>query len=149
MITAVGWQVNDITNPKERSILGNLFMHSTLRCQRMKPNDALAFSLYGRYLYNIASLNWIERKLASGFSGEKMAGSYEEAEKMFLYAHNLKNDWPPTGLWVARCLLAQKKPLNEIKKWLDLSLSFEAREPTTVIERQECLDLRSKLKLSN
>lgn len=149
MDTVIGYQVDRLTNPRERSILGNLFMHSTLRCQRMEPNDALAFSLYARYLYNIANLNWIERKVASGFSGEKMTGSFAEAEKNFLHAHSLQNDWLPTGLWIARCLIAQKRPLNEIKKWIDLSLSCEPLEPTSVIERQECLDLKSKLKLSN
>lgn len=115
----------------------------------MDPTDAVSFNLYGRYLYNVANLNWIERKVATGLSGEKVYGTFEEAEKAFAKAYSLKSDWSPTGLWMARCLISQKRSLEEVKKWIDISLSLEPVEPTSVIERQECLDLKAKLKLPN
>lgn len=113
----------------------------------MDPNDAINYNLHGRFLYNVANLNWIERKMFAGFSGEKVSASYKEAEEAFIKSHSLKSDWMSTGLWMARCLLAQKRPLEEVKKWIDICLSLEIIDPVSVIERQECLDLKAKLKL--
>lgn len=115
----------------------------------LNPKDALPHNLLGRYYYNVANLSWIERTVAKNLLGFKLEATFQDSEREFLRAHQIKDDWLPTGLWLARVLLAQKRPLEEVKRWIDFGLSLEAKEPTTEIERAELLELKAKLKLCN
>lgn len=76
-----------------------------------------------------------------------MKGTYQDAEREIRRAHTIKGDWAPNGLWMARVLLAQKKPIEEVKQWIDFGLSQDCKEPTTEIEIRELHELRAKLKL--
>ena len=144
----MGWYLNSISNPKERTLAARVFKVSAQRCIKMKPEDPLAHQLLGRYFFFVADLNWFERKVAKQFLGEKMEASYDEAEAEILRGHKLQ-DWLPTGLWMARVLHAKKRPLEEVKHWIDYGLKQPCLEPTTEIERCELLELQAKLKLSN
>lgn len=126
-----------------------MFRQSTLRCIWINPEEPLAHNLLGRYYLSVANLTWIERAVAKNLLGCKIEGTFKDAEREFLRAHELKNDWLPTGLWLARVLLAQKRPLDEVKGWIDFGLSLGSKEPSTEIERLELLDLKAKLKLCN
>lgn len=138
---------------KERIILSQIFKLAALRCIRLNPEDPLAHHLLGRYYYNVGNLSWFERAIIKTLllhdsSGQfKIEGSYAEAEQKFRHAHSLKDDWPPTGLWMARTLLAQQRPLEEVRQWIEMGLRHECKEPTTEIERRELLALKAKLKL--
>lgn len=136
-------------NPKERGLVAQVFKQSTLRCIWLDPKEPLPYNLLGRYYYGVASLSWLERTVATNLLGCKLDGTYQDSEREFLRAHELKNDWLPTGLWLARVLLAQKRPMDEVKQWIDFGLALGANEPTTEIERAELLDLQAKLKLCN
>lgn len=115
----------------------------------MRPQNAVAHHLLGRYNFNVARLSWIERKVASRLMDESLLGAtFTDAERSFRHAHKLDPELAPSGLWMARVLLAQNPdPSDEVKFWLDLSLSKSPKEPTNEIERLESLELRSKLRL--
>lgn len=76
-----------------------------------------------------------------------MIASYQDAEREFRRAHRLKDDWLPGALWMARVLLAQKRPIEDVKHWVSLGLSMECKEPSTELELGELLELAAKLKL--
>lgn len=126
--------------------MARIFRQATLRCIKMNPKDALAYNLLGRYYYSVASLTWLERTLAKNLLGCRLDGSYQDSERAFKRAHELKNDWLPTGLWMARVLIAQHRPLDEVKHWIEFGLALKCDEPSSEIERNELLELRSKLK---
>lgn len=136
-------------NPKERAVTGDLFRHSCLRSIWLNPNEPLSHNLLGRYYYIIAQLSWFEKTISKSLLGCKLEGGIQESEREFLQAHKLKDDWLPTGLWMARVLLFQKRPLEEVKKWIDFGLALGAHEPSTEIERTELLELKAKLNLCN
>lgn len=146
---SLGWYLDTLTSPKERTLVSRVFQQVAIRNTKLNPRDALPHNLLGRYYYEIAQLTWIEKKLVKSLLGVKLEGSYQDAEREFMLAHELKGNWLPTGLWLARVLVAQHRPLDEIKQWIDFGLSLEAREPTSEIEREELLELRSKLKITN
>lgn len=135
------------SNPRERALVARTFFQATKNCIELEPNDPLAYNLLGRYYYNVAGLSWIEKTVAEKLLGAPMNGTYQDAEREFRRAHQLRDDWLPCGLWMARVLLAQKRPIEEVKQWIDLSLSMECREPSSEIELRELLDLKAKLKL--
>jgi len=150
---AIGWQLDGMGSSKELVVLSQVFKLSILRCIKLNPEDALAHHLLGRYFYNVGNLTWLERTVIKTMvmhdkSGQfKIEGSHAEAEQQFLRAHSLRDDWPPTGLWMARALLAQNRPKHEVAKWIEMGLAHPCKEPTTEIERQELLELKAKLKL--
>lgn len=114
----------------------------------MDPKDPLPHNLLGRYYYHVGSLSWLERTVAKNLLGASLDGTYQDAEREFRAAHQIRS-WSPTGLWMARVLLAQKRPLEEIKEWIDMGLELDTPEPTTEIERRELVELKAKLKLPN
>lgn len=146
MIT-VGRYSDALSNPRDQTLAGEAFKRATLRCLEMDPADPLAHHLLGRYYFHVGSLNWIQRTLVKSFFNFKVEGTLEDAEREFRAAHALKDDWLPTGLWMARVLLAQNKAKQEIKSWIEWALKMEAREPTTEVERAELLELGRKLKV--
>lgn len=75
--------------------------------------------------------------------------TYELAESLFLKAHERKKEWLSNGFWMARTLLARKRPMEEVKKWIDHASSCKAQDPVTVSEERELEELKDKLKLSN
>lgn len=152
MIT-IGWQLDNMPASKDRIHMSQVFKLSTLLCIKWRPEDPLAHHLLGRYYYEVGRLTWLERTiiktlLLQHHQGKafKIEGTHAEAEQKFRHAHELKpTGWPPTGLWMARTLQAQKRPVHEIRTWCKMGLSYDCREPTTEIERREMLELLAKL----
>lgn len=125
--------------------MSQAFRHSALHCIRLNPDNYLAYNLLGRYYFEVASLSWIERTVAKSLLGFKLEATYAECEKELLKGFELRKDWLPNGLWMAKALLAQKRPLEEVSKWIEYGLNQECDEPCGEIEREELLELKSKL----
>lgn len=147
---AVGWKLEQLrSGARDRISMGTLFSHSTRRTMRLKPDDPLAYNLLGRYHFNCSELNWFQKALMQRVLGTKVTSTFQDAERYFRKAHELKDDWPPTGLWMAKVLLAQKAPLSEVERWLDFGLNTKCLDPSAALERKEILELKAKLKLTS
>lgn len=145
MIT-LGWQLDVMSNPREKTLVSKIFKLAAERCIKMEPQDPLAHNLLGRYYYNVASLSWFEKTVAGKFLGAKLDGSYEDAEREFRLAHELgKANWLPNFLWMARVLMAQRRPRDEISEWVEYGLRLDCREPSSELERLELEELHQKL----
>lgn len=136
-----------MSNPREQTLAGETFKRSAQRCLAMEPREALAHHLLGIYFYHIGALNWFQRSFVKNFLGYKVEGGYAEAEREFRLSHECRDNWLPTGLWMAKVLLAQRKPLEETKHWIRFGLEREANEPTTELDRDELRELARKLKM--
>lgn len=148
-LISLGWYLDPIVNPRERTQVAQLFKDAAVRSTKMNPQDPLAYHLLGRYYFNVARLSWIELTVARSLLSCKLEGSFEDSERALRRAHELADYWLPTGLWMARVLLAQQKPLEEVKQWIEFGLACDLYEPSTELEREELLELRSKLKIKN
>ena len=145
-----GWYLDGmsiISSPKERILGGEAFKAAIMRCIELNPQDALSHHLMGRYYYHVAGLTWLHKSLAKKLLNTEVQGNYEDAERELKLAHELYDDWLPTGLWMARVLLAQANRRDELEKWIKWAIELDAREPTTEIEREELLELGKKLKV--
>lgn len=127
--------------------MSQAFRHSALHCIRLKPDNYLAHNLLGRYYYEIASLSWFERTVAKSLLGFRLEATFEECEKALLKGYELRKDWLPNGLWMAKVLLAQKRPMKEVADWIEYGLNQHCDEPGGAIEREDLLELKSKLKI--
>lgn len=136
-----------MTNALEKTLVARVFQQSAKRCIQLKSDDGLAYNLLGRYYYNVAQLSWLERTVAKGITGLKYDHSYADSESQILKCHEINPVWLPTGLWMAKVKLAQKRPIEEVKKWIDFGLALDCKEPSSELERVELIELKSKLKL--
>lgn len=145
LLEAIGWHLDTLARSLERTLAARVFYGATKRCIAMAPEHPLAYNLLGRYYFSVAQLTWLERTLAAKLADAKLIGSFELAEQAFAKSHKLKPDWLPNGLWMARCLLAQRRPLSETLRWIDFGLAMDCREPTSELERQQLVELQKQL----
>lgn len=148
-LIAVGWNLDVTFGPRERSTIARIFRDIARRCIRMNEKDGLPHNLLGRYYYHVAGLSWLEKTLAKSILGAHLDGTYQDAEREIRLAHQIKDDWLPTGLWMAKVLLAQKRPMAEVREWIQFGLKLDCQEPSSEIERNQLLELDAKLKNKN
>lgn len=79
--------------------------------------------MYGRWCYEVASLSFIERKLASALFSEPPKATYEEALESLEKADSLRHEWKTNHLWLGKTFIALKKYADAIK-WIDLGLTM-------------------------
>lgn len=123
------------------------FRESATRCIEANPNDYLSHAMLGRYYLSLGLLSWVERTLTKNFTNVKFDGGLPEAEREFRKAHECRGDWLSTGLLMARVLLAQKKPIEEVRKWIEFGLRQPVLEAWTGLEKPELEELAAKLKI--
>lgn len=75
----------------------------------MRPNDSTLHYLLGRFKYEIASLSWIEKKVAATLFSETLSASYKEALDCFESAEKLGNKTPQIPLYISKCYIALKQ----------------------------------------
>lgn len=147
-MASLSWQMEHMPNSKHKLELSAVHQKMCFRCIELKPEDGLAYHLLGCYCYFVAGLSWTERFLAHKVMRRKLEATYDDAE-LYLKKSNKIADWIPNCLWLARTALAQQKPMEEVKKWVDLGLSLKCNEPISEIDRETLLEMRAKLKLSD
>lgn len=104
---AVG-RVSDFVGTKERIQYGHEFKtHCDIATQKC-PEDHLLFHMYGRWCYEVASLNWAERKIAAAFFASPPESTYQDAREALERAHKLSK-WKANHLWLAKVAIAEKK----------------------------------------
>jgi hypothetical protein len=96
----------------------------------------------GRYAYSVASLSWIERKIASTLFATPPAATYEEALADFLEAEKFKPEgWLENRVFVARCYLAldNKEKIVEYLKLVKGMTPLDATEKELHVENDKLL----------
>lgn len=99
----------------------------------------------GRWCYQVATLPWIERKLANTFYGQLPTSSLAEARQHFIQASKLRTDsiWKENHLFIAKTFIGE----NDYKaalKYLDAAHENETVEKTDLLILDELELLRNK-----
>uniref|UniRef100_A0A8R1I2C3 Regulator of microtubule dynamics protein 1 n=1 Tax=Caenorhabditis japonica TaxID=281687 RepID=A0A8R1I2C3_CAEJA len=90
-----------------------------------EPKDSAMLHLRGRYKYSIASLSWIEKKLAATFYSHPLTATYQEALEDFLAAYAVSPKWIENDVFMAKCYVAMKDKASA-KKYLTEMIEIEA-----------------------
>ena len=88
----------------------------------------------GRLAYSVASLSWVERKLASTLFGEPPVATMDEAIEKFERVTELKSDWIENFLYLAKAYIAKDAKANRAKLVEALKRAV-AIEPINASER--------------
>eukprot|EP01119_Soliformovum_irregulare_P001675 TRINITY_DN11417_c0_g1_i1.p1 TRINITY_DN11417_c0_g1~~TRINITY_DN11417_c0_g1_i1.p1 ORF type:complete len:243 (-),score=55.15 TRINITY_DN11417_c0_g1_i1:222-917(-) len=81
--------VGDFQSTKEK--IGDAFKikEHALKANELKPRDPTTLHLLGRWCYGVASIGWMERKVAATLFASPPESSWDEALKYFLEANEV------------------------------------------------------------
>jgi len=85
MTSAIG----DFLGTKEKIESAFKIKEHALKADELKPKDPTTLHLLGRWCYGVASISWLERKMASTLFATPPESSYDEALKYFLAAYEV------------------------------------------------------------
>lgn len=125
---------------KERIKFGHEFKEHRDIAVAIESNDQLMHHMYGRWCYEVASLSYIERKIAETFFAKPPTATYQEALESLLKAHELKSEWVCNHLWIAKTYIALKNYAEAIK-WVDTGLALPEKTEEDAVSRIELKDL--------
>jgi tetratricopeptide (TPR) repeat protein len=93
----------DFVSTKEKILSAFLIREHAESALRLKPGDVSTLHMLGRWCYSIASVGWLERKLAAVLFAEPPQSSFDEALGYFTQAHDAAPDWIANELYMGHC----------------------------------------------
>ncbi|CAH1408215.1 unnamed protein product [Nezara viridula] len=129
---------------KEKLKDGLEFKEHVEEALKIKPSDPTLHYLLGRFLYEVASLSWVERKVATTLFGEVPYTTYPEAVQSLTKAEELSvNPWKENRLLLAKCYI-QMGEYAEAVYWLDKADDVETITKEDHKAEIEILSLKKK-----
>ena len=128
---------------KERIKCGHEFKKHLEIGFELNPSSYGSYHMYGRFCYQIASISWLEKKLAASIFGELPQGSYEEALEALQKSDALNPNGVLNKLWISKTLIALKRYADAIL-WMDRALEMEVKTEEDVVCKEELIELKKK-----
>ncbi|KAI1286817.1 Regulator of microtubule dynamics protein 1 [Halotydeus destructor] len=88
----------------------------------IRPHDPILLYINGRWLFEVADLSWMEKKMAAVFAGKLPDVSYDQAIGQLQAVHDGGHRAKAVYYFLAKCWAA-KKSYQEAVKWLDIGLT--------------------------
>lgn len=126
---------------KEKIAYGHEFKEHRDIAVAINPDDRLMHHMYGRWCLEVASLSWLERKVASTLFGDPPVASYDDALKAFKTADSLKHDWKANHCFIAKTYVSMKKYRDAIK-WVDSGLALPNDSEEEAVLENDLKDMR-------
>ncbi|XP_044762623.1 regulator of microtubule dynamics protein 2-like [Coccinella septempunctata] len=132
MAILVGYK-GQYQSTKEKIQCGKLFKKHLDIAIFLNPSDPVLQHMAGRFCLELASLSWVERKIAKTIFSDPINCSVEIALDHFLQAEKLmgQEDWKENRLLIAQCYIS-KGEYKKALEWLDkakLAKDDSAGEP--------------------
>tara|TARA_S200000501_G_C20613342_1_gene651301 strand:- start:17 stop:754 length:738 start_codon:yes stop_codon:yes gene_type:complete len=111
-----------------------------LKAIELDPTNDGTYHVMGRWYFEVASLSWIERKMAEIIYTKPPVGSYEEAIFYFKKAIEIKNDEIRHYFWISKTYIEMNQ-LDQAKKYLNDITNLEPLDDSDQIMKLESLEL--------
>ncbi|KAG5899574.1 hypothetical protein JTB14_022904 [Gonioctena quinquepunctata] len=109
---------SDFVSLQEKISDGHLFKKHVDAALSFRPSDPSLHHMLGRFDFEVASLKWYERKVASALFGEPPNSTYQEALEHFMQAEDLADfEWKENKLMIAKCKISTGD-YKEAVEWL-------------------------------
>ncbi|GAB6024171.1 hypothetical protein CHUAL_008874 [Chamberlinius hualienensis] len=139
-------RTTDYVGIQEKIQNGYTFKEHVDAAIRALPDDHSLYFMKGRWCYEVATLSWIERKVASTLFAAPPTSSYAEAIEQFFQVEKLyPNKWKENMLFIAKCCIAEKK-YSQAVEWLDKAIDLECKNSEEKTIHSEVTQLLSKYK---
>lgn len=128
---------------KEKIRDGFVFKEHVEAAIVINPQDPTLHHLLGRFKYEVATLSWLERKVAGTLFGDIPEASYADVVSSLLEAENLNpTPWKENKLLLAKCYVNQGD-YKQALQWLDKAAEVPVVTPE---DRAAQKDIESLLK---
>tara|TARA_B100000212_G_scaffold172661_1_gene129809 strand:+ start:3995 stop:4732 length:738 start_codon:yes stop_codon:yes gene_type:complete len=111
-----------------------------LKAIDLDPTNDGTYHVLGRWYFEVASLSWIERKMAEIIYTKPPVGTYDEAIFYFKKAIEIKNDEIRHYYWIAKTYIAMNK-FDQAKKYLNEIINLEPLDDSDKKMKLESLEL--------
>lgn len=122
----------DFLATKERIIKGKEVQVHLEEAIKLKPDDFISFYTYGRWCYEIASLSWMERKIATVIFDAPPESSFQDALDKFTIVKKLKPEWQANIIWMAKCYV-QLKDYTKAIEIADEASSMDSKDEEDLV----------------
>ncbi|XP_055943542.1 regulator of microtubule dynamics protein 1-like [Argiope bruennichi] len=99
--------IGDFVGTHERIVNGHTFKEYVDKALILKPEDPSLHYMLGRWCYEVASLSWIERRVAATLFSTPPEATLVDARKHLLEAERLKPDWKENLLYLAKTYISE------------------------------------------
>eukprot|EP00112_Aurelia_sp_Birch-Aquarium-sp1_P017478 Seg4057.1 transcript_id=Seg4057.1/GoldUCD/mRNA.D3Y31 product="Regulator of microtubule dynamics protein 1" protein_id=Seg4057.1/GoldUCD/D3Y31 len=135
----------EFVGSQEKIKLGYQYKEHIEKAIKLNPHDPSAYSLLGRWCYEVSMLPWYLRKAAAAIFGEPPSSSIDEALSYAMKAEELKaNFWIENSLLIAKCYY-QKSDYINARSWLNKAKEFPITSEDDSIAQKEIEQLLSKV----
>ncbi|XP_064484289.1 regulator of microtubule dynamics protein 1-like [Ornithodoros turicata] len=107
---------------------------------RLKPSDPTLHHMLGRWCFEVATLTWIERKLASTLYSAPPQSTMQEARAHLFNADKLKNNWKENMLFIAKTYVCEGNYSPAIS-WVDRALAVPLKGEGDEVAQRELVTL--------
>ena len=133
----------DFLSAKDRIVKGKECQVHLEEAIRLRPDDFITFYTYGRWCFEIASLSWMERKIATVIFGAPPESSYQDALDKFTIVKKLKPEWRANVIWMSKCLVAMKEYSKAIEA-AEEAAALPAKDEEDIAFDKELESIRKK-----
>ncbi len=134
--------VADLLSTKEKIENAFKIKEHAIKALEIRPEDATTNHLLGRWCYNVASIGWLERKLAATLFATPPESTYDEALKYFLRAGEIEQNFPRNDLFTGDTYLQLGKK-DKAKEYYQ-----KAANAPAVSESDKAINQEAKTKLA-
>lgn len=129
---------------KEKIEDGVTFKEHVDTALKLHPTDPSLHHLLGRFLYEVATLTWVERKIAGALFAEVPKASYPEAVVKFEEAEKLSpSPWKENRLLLAKALIGDKN-YGLAVQWLERGAEIPVKSAEDAVAEKEIQELLMK-----
>lgn len=133
----------DFLSAKERIIKGKEVQVHLEEAIQLKPDDFITFYTYGRWCYEIASLSWVERKIAAVIFDAPPESSFQDALDKFTIVKKLRPDWKANIIWIAKCYV-QMKEYSKAMEIADEAANIASKDEEDVVFEKDLENILKK-----
>lgn len=149
LATVVGKRC-DFLSAKERIAAGKevqSHLDTALEIQKQAKDesaeDFIARYTYGRWCYEVASLSWMERKIATVMFGTPPEATFEDAMSHFREVERQKPDWKANLCWISKTAVCLKDYATAIQM-ADKAHEVPAVDEEDLVSEKEIASIRKK-----
>ncbi|XP_071441981.1 regulator of microtubule dynamics protein 1-like [Hetaerina americana] len=136
--------IGEFIGTKEKIENGVTFKEHVDTALKLHPTDPSLHHLLGRFMYEVATLSWLERKIAGALFAEIPKASFSEAVEEFEEAEKLsKAPWKENRLLLAKALIGSNEFIQAVE-WLEKAAEIPIQSPEDIAAEREVKELLIK-----
>jgi len=136
-------RIGEVEGTKQKITNSYAVREHTEKAIALDPQNDSNYHVMGRWNFALADLSWAERQIASLIYATPPKASFEDAEKFFQKAHDLKPGEIRHLLWLAKTQINLKKK-DLAKKNLQQALAIQAQSDSDKAMQKEATELLKK-----